>query len=84
MNLLQFAADVLETGSLPIGGMGGNELQEIAIKHGLVIPERRFGSCRKNCSCIGFYTKEQWIQGIICYRRVPEIVEVLRERKPWS
>jgi hypothetical protein len=60
--LRAFAFDVME--AWPDGGLDGGELQDIAVKHGLLIPETRIESCGENCTCVdyGFPTN--------CHRRI--------------
>jgi hypothetical protein len=75
--LRRFAADVLE--SWPHGVVPGCELQEIAVKHGLLVPEQRFAPCSEYCNCAEFYASDEWADGITCYRRAPSI-EAARSR----
>jgi hypothetical protein len=61
-----FARDVMS--AWPDGGIDGGELQDIAVKHGLLIPETRIEACGENCACVyyGFPTN--------CHRRVDWIL----------
>jgi hypothetical protein len=69
-HLLPFARDVLE--NWPDGGVDGFDLQDLAIKHGLLVPEQRAAPCSDDegaCRCAEYYSAEEWAEGITCYRR---------------
>jgi hypothetical protein len=59
--LLAFAKDIFEKSEWPQGGIDGEGLQEIAIKHGLLIPETRFEPCDA--------------EGIICYHKAQFLID---------
>ena len=51
----------------PEGDVDGGDLQEIAIKHGLLRPETRTELCEPECDCAGMFDGgDEWT----CYRRV--------------
>ena len=72
-NLVGFCSDVME--SWPEGGVDGGQLQEIAEKHGLLVPEERTEFCEKDedgcgtCPCAEYHGDPS--EGFTCYRRVP-------------
>ena len=67
--LLAFARDILAF--WPEGGIEGDDLQEIAAKHGLLVPEARYAPCGEEgaCSCAEYATPEEFACGVTCYRR---------------
>ena len=68
-NLRSFAQSIME--AWPEGGIEGDDLQEIAVKHGLLAPETRHEPCGEWCKCngIGEYDSDDWQRGVTCYRR---------------
>ncbi len=67
--LRAFAREVMA--AWPEGGIEGDDLQEIAVKHGLLAPEIRHEPCGEWCQCngIGGYGSDDWQRGVECYRR---------------
>jgi len=67
--LRAFAQAVMD--SWPEGGIEGDDLQEIAVKHGMLTPETRHEPCGEWCQCngIGGYDGDDWQRGVECYRR---------------
>ena len=67
--LRAFAQDIME--AWPEGGIEGDDLQEIALKHGMLAPEIRHEPCGEWCQCngIGGYDSDGWQRGVTCYRR---------------
>ena len=67
--LRAFASDVME--AWPEGGIEGDDLQEIASRHGMLAPEIRHEPCGEWCQCngIGDYGGDDWQRGVECYRR---------------
>ena len=67
--LRAFAREVME--SWPDGGIEGDDLQEIACRHGMLAPEIRHEPCGEWCQCngIGGYDGDDWQRGVECYRR---------------
>ena len=55
----------------PDGGIEGGDLQEIAVKHGMLAPEIRHEPCGEwcQCNCIGDYDSDDWQRGVECFRR---------------
>lgn len=76
--LAQFAAAVLE--AWPLGDIDGGELQQLAVKHGLLVPEERFAPCaEEGCACAEYYAPDEWGEGVTCYRRAP-FIEAARSK----
>ena len=67
--LRAFAREVME--SWPDGGIEGDDLQEIAVKHGMLAPETRFEPCGEWCNCnsMNCLDSDDWNGGVECYRR---------------
>ena len=67
--LRAFASAIME--AWPEGGIEGDDLQEIALKHGMLAPEIRSEPCGEWCKCndIGGYDSDDWKRGVECYRR---------------
>ena len=67
--LRAFAKAIME--AWPEGGIEGDDLQEIALKHGMLAPDTRFEPCGEWCQCngIGGYDSDGWQRGVTCYRR---------------
>ena len=67
--LRAFAQAIME--AWPEGGIEGDDLQEIALKHGMLAPEIRHEPCGEWCQCngIGGYDSDGWQRGVTCYRR---------------
>lgn len=66
--LRRFAQEIMK--HWPEGwGIEGDDLQAIAIKHGLLTPETLHEPCGESCSCAGLVDADDWIEGVTCYRR---------------
>ncbi len=67
--LRAFAREVMA--AWPDGGIEGDDLQEIACRHGMLAPEIRHEPCGEWCQCngIGGYGGDDWQRGVECYRR---------------
>lgn len=69
--LRAFAQDVMEFCPDDFN-LDGMELQEIAVKHGLLKPEIRYKDCSVEgvltCQCAEYYDLEEFELGIECYR----------------
>ena len=65
--LLAFARKILS--AWPEGGVEGDDLQDIAVEHGLLVPETRYAPCVEECPCAWCATEEEFATGVICYRR---------------
>ena len=67
--LRSFAQAIME--SWPDGGIEGDDLQEIAVKHGMLAPEIRHEPCGEWCQCnsMNCLDSDDWKGGGDCYRR---------------
>lgn len=67
--LRAFAQAIME--SWPDGGIEGDDLQEIAVKHGMLTPEIRHEPCGEWCNCnsMNCLDSDDWKDGVECYRR---------------
>lgn len=65
--LRAFAQDVME--SWPIGDLDGGELQDLALKHGLLMAETRHSPCGDNCSCSEYMDQGDFKDGVVCLRK---------------
>ena len=66
--LLAFAREILAV--WPEGGIEGGDLQDIAVEHGLLVPETRYAPCDEECCpCAWSATEKEFAAGVICYRR---------------
>ena len=65
--LLAFAREILS--AWPEGGIDGGDLQDIAVEHGLLVPETRHAHCAEECPCALSATEEEFAGGVVCYRR---------------
>ncbi len=67
--LRAFAVAIME--SWPDGGIEGDDLQETAVKHGMLAPEIRHEPCGEWCNCNAGVDVDggEWERGVECYRR---------------
>ena len=67
--LIAFAREILA--AWPEGGIEGGDLQNIAVEHGLLVPEILHAPCAEEdwCWCAGSATEEEFAAGVVCYRR---------------
>ena len=67
--LRAFAQAIME--AWPDGGIEGDDLQEIAVKHGMLAPEIRHEPCGEWCNCNAGVDVDggEWERGVECYRR---------------
>ncbi len=67
--LRAFANDIME--AWPDGGIEGDDLQEIAYRHGMLAKHTHFEPCGEwcNCNAIGEFNSDDWQRGVNCYRR---------------
>lgn len=52
-------------------GIDGFDLQEIAVRHGLLVETTQVKPCGENgqCSCLSYYDQSEWKEGVTCYRK---------------
>lgn len=69
--LRAFANDVMSV--WPDGDLGGDQLQDFAITHGLLALEIRYESCaveyKSRCQCSEYLTDSEFQAGVECYRK---------------
>jgi hypothetical protein len=66
-SLVGFARDIMKC--WPDGDVDGGYLQDIAERHGLLIPEARFQPCGEGCTCSEYgFSEEDWSEGVWCFR----------------
>ena len=67
--LRAFAQSIME--AWPEGGIEGDDLQEIAVKHGMLTPEIRHEPCGDWCNCNAGVDVDggEWELGVECFRR---------------
>ena len=67
--LRAFANDIME--AWPDGGIEGDDLQEIATRHGMLAPEIRYEPCGEwcQCNCMNCLNSDDWNGGVECFRR---------------
>jgi hypothetical protein len=67
--LRSFAVAIME--AWPEGGIEGDDMQEIAVKHGMLAPEIRHEPCGEWCNCNAGVDVDggEWERGVECYRR---------------
>ena len=68
-----FAQAIME--AWPLGDVDGDDLQGLAIKHGLL--ELRLPAptepCCESCNCAEYCSTDEWRQGVECYRKTPRL-----------
>jgi hypothetical protein len=63
-----FANDIME--AWPMGGIDGADLQDIAEKHGMLLPVTMTAPCHEECNCTDYgLTPDEWARGHVCYRK---------------
>ncbi len=67
--LRAFAIEVMA--AWPDSGIEGDDLQEIACRHGMLAPEIRHEPCGEWCNCnsMNCLDSDDWKGGVDCYRR---------------
>lgn len=50
------------------GDIDGASLQDMAEKHGILVPEIRYEPCGEFCNCNELVYDEEWQEGVKCYR----------------
>jgi hypothetical protein len=76
INLIGFVRDVFDKMDWPDGGdLDCDTFQELAVKHGLLIPTIMHAPCGEICQCAEVYDAEDWQKGVECYRIAPWLLE---------
>jgi len=67
--LRAFAQDVMGEW-LNCGILDNGDLQELAVKHGLLIPTHTEQPCGEECACLEYYGQDDFHRGeVLCYRK---------------
>lgn len=66
-----FAIEVMK--GFPDGFPDGFDLQDLAVKHGLLIGHRVVEPCGENCLCSGYF--DDLSKGETCYRRHADMMQ---------
>lgn len=66
--LRAFAQEIMD--HWPESGIDGDDLQEIAVKHGLLMPTIRYARCNEEgCFCAGYASEKEFESGVVCFRK---------------
>lgn len=66
--LRAFAQDIME-GWPDVGTLDGFDLQELAVKHGLLAETTHHKPCaEEGCNCASMVDERDWKEGVQCYR----------------
>ncbi len=63
--LQSFAQEIMQ--AWPEGGIEGDDLQRIAVRHGLLTPQIRHEPCGEACLCAEVLDPSDWEAGARCY-----------------
>lgn len=66
-SLAKFVLEILDD-CPDFGYLDGGDIQDLAEKHNLLIPQIVYEPCGENCSCAECYTDEEMQKGVTCYR----------------
>ena len=45
----------------------GFEIQDLAVKHKLLIPRTVYSPCGDDCNCSEYHDRDEWPEGVTCY-----------------
>lgn len=69
--LRAFVQEIMD-GWPDVGTLDGFDLQELAVKHGLLVATIRHQPCSEEfCSCAEMVDERDWQQGVDCYHTTP-------------
>ena len=63
--LRAFAQEIMD--HWPEGGVDGDDLQEIAIRHGLIVPAIKYEPCGVGCFCESYAGIDEFENGVTCF-----------------
>lgn len=63
-----FIRDLFDEYYPDMGDIGGDVLQDLAEKHGILLPEIRHEPCGEFCNCAQVCSDEEFEEGVKCYR----------------
>ncbi len=64
--LAGFALEIMQ-GFPDLLSLDGYEIQDLAVKHKLLIPRTVYCPCGDDCNCATYYDQEEWQDGVTCY-----------------
>ena len=67
LKLRAFAQEIMD--HWPEDGVNGDDLQEIAVKHGLLKSTVRHNPCSETCFCAGYVSGNEFKSGVTCFVR---------------
>ena len=68
-SLAKFALEILE--DFPdLSSYDGGDIQELAEKHKLLIPQTMHAPCGEDCFCDTYFSDSEWQDGVTCYHIV--------------
>jgi hypothetical protein len=65
--LRAFAQEIMD--HWPESGVDGDDLQNIAEKHGLIESTIKYDPCGEGCSCSEYASKAEFKAGVVCFKR---------------
>lgn len=69
-DLRAFIRELFTVSEWPDGGdIDLGDFQALAIKHGLLVPERRTAPCGEICWCEEYHGLKTMVEGVTCYRK---------------
>ena len=63
-----------------LGSIDGFDLQDIAEKHKILIPQTVYAPCGESCNCAECYTDEEMQKGVTCYHMADWLVRDAQQR----
>ena len=63
-----FVIALLEEFYPDCGDIDGGTFQDLAERHGILVPETRHEPCGEFCNCAQVVYDEEWTEGVKCYR----------------
>lgn len=77
-NLREFARDILD--GFPDSFPDGFDIQDSAVKHGLLVPHRVTAPCGPVCQCVEYHGEEDMAEGVTCYRLHDSLFAAMKEQ----
>ena len=65
--MLAFIRDLFDDFYPECGDIDGGTLQDLAEKHGILVPEIRHEPCEDECNCSELNYDEDWKNGVSCF-----------------
>lgn len=65
--MMSFIWDLFDEFYPECGDIDGGTLQDLAEKHGILIPEILHAPCQDDCNCAEMVSDEEWKEGSVCY-----------------